>query len=91
MFVRRLTLRRVGIAVLAFLLALSAPARADECADAVDDYNAVLGRLLDAMQHFSACVADSKGTDACAADFARLRAAYGEYASTVATYKRQCL
>ena len=77
--------------MLAFLLTLAAPARADECADAVDDYNAVLGRLLDAMQHFSACVADSKGTNDCASQFARLRAAYGEYASTVATYKKQCL
>ena len=84
-------MRRVGIAVLACFCAFAAPARADECADAVDDYNAVLGRLLDAMQHFSACVADSKGSDDCASQFARLRAAYGEYVSTVATYKKQCL
>ena len=84
-------MRKVGIAVLGCLCALALPARADECADAVEDYNAVLARLLDAVQHFSVCVADSKGTDDCASEFARLRAAYGEYASTVATYKRQCL
>ena len=66
-------------------------ARADECADAVVDYNAVLSRLNDAMQHYSSCVADSKGTDKCSGAFARLRRAHEEYEAAVAVYIKQCL
>ena len=82
--------KAIGIVVLAGALTLPFAARADECSDAVDDYNAVLGRLLDAMQRFSTCVADSKGMNACGAEFAHLRVAYGEYAATVAMYEKQC-
>ena len=73
-------------------IALAAPqaAWADECGNAVTDYNAVLLALNDATQKFSACVAGSLGTDSCAREFGQLRTAYGEFQSAVAIYVKQC-
>ena len=66
------------------------PARADECGDAVRDYNALLPRLSEAVQNFSNCVAESLGRDACAREFAGVRSAYSQFQAAVAIYKRQC-
>ena len=82
---------RVVAAVVALAVALAAaPAAADECGDAVNDYNAVLSHLNDAMQRYSTCIADSKGMDDCAAAFRALRTAQGEFASAVDIYIKQC-
>ena len=78
--------------VVFLVTALSAPtlAFADACGDAVIDYNAVLVHLNTANEKFTACVANSLGTDNCAKEFERLRAAYGEFESAVAIYIKQC-
>lgn len=78
--------------VVAAIVALIAPcsALADECGDAVVDYNAVLARLEDATQKFSTCVANSLGVDNCAKEYSRLRSIFGEYESAVFIYRKQC-
>ena len=78
--------------VIAIIVLLAAPcsAFADECSDAVLDYNAVLNRLEDAMQKFSACAANSLGVDNCSKEFGRLRSAFGEFESTVLIYRKEC-
>lgn len=65
-------------------------ARADECTVAVLDYNYILPRLTDAMEKFSICVADSKGTETCSKEFSQLRTEYDQYAAAVATYMKEC-
>lgn len=80
----------VAIAATALALAATQAAMADECADAVNDYNVVLPRLNDATQRFNTCVADSKGMDDCSVAFRRLRAAHDEFSSAVAVYVKQC-
>jgi hypothetical protein len=79
-------------AVAIVIALLAAPlARADECGDAVLNYNFYLPRLNDAIQRFSTCVADSLGKDRCAKEFAALQAAYKDFASAVSYYKKNCL
>jgi hypothetical protein len=82
-----------AIPVVSFVIALfAAPmALADECSDAVMNYNHYLPRLNDAEQRFSNCVADSLGRDDCAKEFAALQAAYRDFAAAVAFYKENCL
>jgi hypothetical protein len=82
--------RSLRAVVLIIALAAPSAARADACTDAVLDYNSVLSKLLDAMQHFSTCIADSKGLDDCAGEFRRLDSAHSQYVSTVAMYVKQC-
>jgi hypothetical protein len=81
-----------SIRVLAILTALIVPqlARADECGDAVVDYNAVLAKLNEATQSFSNCVANSLGTDSCSVEFRVLRQAQGEFESAIALYIKDC-
>ncbi len=81
-----------SIRIFAIIVSLAAfqLARADECGDAVTDYNTVLPRLTDAVQHFSNCVANSLGLDTCVKEFSSLRSAYGEFQSAVALYKKEC-
>ena len=79
------------IVVLAVALAMPAAALADECGDAVRDYNDVLAQLHTANDEFTACVADSLGRKACAKEFTRLQSAYRQFESAVAMYTRQCL
>ena len=83
--------RAIRIVVLALTLALPAAAAADECGDAVRDYNDILAQLHTANDEFTACVADSLGRKKCAGEFARLQSAYRQYESAVAMYTRQCL
>jgi hypothetical protein len=83
--------RAIRIVVLALTLALPAAAAADECGDAVRDYNDILAQLHTANDEFTACVADSLGRKKCAREFARLQSAYRQYESAVAMYTRQCL
>jgi hypothetical protein len=76
-----------------FLLTLAAgasPAAADECGDAVRDYNSVVIALTDATRTFSECVAGSLGMDSCAAQFGKVQSSYNQYASIVAFYSKQC-
>jgi hypothetical protein len=82
-----------AIRVVSFVVALfTAPmALADECYDAVLNYNHYLPRLNDAEQRFSTCVAESLGNNDCAKEFAALQAAYKDFASAVAFYKKNCL
>ena len=77
------------LAVIAALIVVQT-AQADECGDAVRDYNAILPKLSEVTQHFTNCVADSLGRDACGKEFNGLRKAYGEFQSAVAMYKREC-
>jgi len=81
------------IRVVSFAIAMLAGplAFADECSDAVMNYNHYLPRLNDAQQRFANCVADSLGRDDCAKEFAALQAAYRDFASAVAFYKQNCL
>ncbi len=66
---------------------MAAPAVfADECGDTVRDYNAVLSRLTDAIEQFSTCIADSKGSE----PFNRLRSVHSQFASVVTIYSNQC-
>lgn len=81
----------IRIVVLALTLALPPAAAADECGDAVRDYNDILAQLHTANDEFTACVADSLGRKKCAREFARLQSAYRQYESAVAMYTRQCL
>ena len=83
--------RAIRFVVLALTLALPAAAAADECGDAVRDYNDILAQLHTANDEFTACVADSLGRKKCAREFARLQSAYRQYESAVAMYTRQCL
>jgi len=78
------------LAVLLGLVAGAIPARADECGDAVRDYNDVVIALTEATQQFSNCVAGSLGMNACDGEFGKLRSAYGRYASVVAFYSKNC-
>ncbi len=78
------------IALAATQFAATPPAWADECTDAVLDYNEVLSQLTDAMEKFSTCIADSKGTDNCLHEFNRLRSAHGQFAAAVSVYVKQC-
>jgi hypothetical protein len=75
------------------VIALMSPqlARADECGNAVTDYNFLLSRLTDAMQRLSNCIADSKGLDRCSSEFKQLQSAYNEYAAAVSAYNKECL
>ncbi len=68
----------------------NAPARADGCTVAVLDYNYILPRLNDAMDKFSTCIADSKGTDKCSNEFNQLRIEHDQFAAAVATYMKEC-
>jgi hypothetical protein len=81
-----------SIRVVSIMISLVIPqlAWADECGDAVTDYNAVLVKLHDATQKFSNCVANSLGTDNCSNEYRQLRAAYGEFESAVSIYIKQC-
>jgi len=79
---------RILVAIAA--LAVTQTVRADECGDAVRDYNAILPQLNEAVQHFTACLANSLGRDACGKEFNGLRKAWGEFQSAVAMYKREC-
>jgi hypothetical protein len=72
-------------------LAISRLAWADECGDAVTDYNTVLDQLNDATQKFSSCIANSLGTDGCSKEFGRLRMVYSQYQSAVTLYRTQCV
>ena len=83
--------RTICIAVFVLALAIPAAAFADECGDAVRDYNDILAQLHTANDEFTACVADSLGRKTCAKEFARLRSAYRLYESAVVMYTRQCL
>jgi hypothetical protein len=82
-----------SIRIFAIIVSLAAfqLARADECGNAVTDYNTVLPRLTDAVQHFSNCVANSLGLDTCAKEFNSLRSVYGEFQSAVTLYKKECI
>jgi hypothetical protein len=80
---------RVGAVIVS--LAFAPVAWADECGDAVRDYNTVIGRLEDAMQQFSTCVANSLGRHHCSREFSRLQSAYAEYQSVVSIYSKQCI
>jgi hypothetical protein len=82
-----------SLGVVSIIVSLTFPhvAWADECGDAVRDYNAVMNRLEDAMQKFQSCTANSLGRDTCVAEYRRLRSAYGEYESAVTLYKKQCI
>ncbi len=84
-------IRSVGIGAVIVSLVCAPVARADECGDAVRDYNTVIGRLEDAMQQFSTCVANSLGRHNCSREFSRLQSAYAEYQSAVFIYTRQCI
>ncbi|MBS0535803.1 MAG: hypothetical protein JSR72_17255 [Proteobacteria bacterium] len=81
----------IRIVVVAAALAIPAAALADECGDAVRDYNDILAQLHTANDDFTACVADSLGRKTCAREFAKLQAAYRLYESAVTMYTRQCL
>ena len=78
--------------VVSFAIALlAAPvASADECYDAVLNYNHFLGEVLDAMQAYSTCIADSKGMDRCDKPFAKLQEAHKQFAAAVSLYIKQC-
>jgi hypothetical protein len=80
----------IHAAALAIFLAGAQGALADECGDTVRDYNSVLSHLTDAMEHFSACVADSKGLKDCAKEFGELRSAYRQFMSVVEIYSKEC-
>jgi hypothetical protein len=80
----------LGVTLAAVSLTAAGPAFADECGDAVLDYNAILSRLHDAQDRFATCVADSKGTDDCSREFRRLQLAHGQFASSVAVYIKMC-
>ena len=84
-------IKSLGVVSIVISLTIPQIVMADECGDAVRDYNAVMTRLEDAMQKFSSCTANSLGRDMCAAEFRRLRSAYGEYESAVVVYKKQCI
>jgi len=83
--------KAAGLVSIVIALTCAQIASADECGDAVRDYNAVMNRLEDAMQKFTGCTASSLGRDSCAAEFRKLQSAFGEYGSAVAIYKKQCL
>lgn len=76
-----------------FLLALigsASTATADECGDAVRDYNVVVIALTEATQQFSNCVAGSLGMNNCAAELGKLNSNYNQYAAIVAFYSKNC-
>jgi hypothetical protein len=79
------------VALAAISLTAARPALADECNDAVLDYNAILSRLTDAMQNYSTCIADSKGNDTCARAFRKLQLAQDQFESSVKIYIKTCL
>jgi hypothetical protein len=84
---------RIVSIVISLAVAQSAtimPARADGCTVAVLDYNYILPRLNDAMDKFSTCIADSKGTDKCLKEFSQLRIEHEQFAAAVATYMKEC-
>ncbi|MCW5694416.1 MAG: hypothetical protein KIT48_18820 [Pseudolabrys sp.] len=83
--------KTMRIVVLALALAIPGAALADECGDAVRDYNDILAQLHTANDEFTACVADSLGRKTCAKEFARLQSAYRMFESAVVMYTRQCL
>jgi hypothetical protein len=89
--VRKSIVAVVVAPVLAMVLAAVPAARADECSNAVSDYNSVLARLNDAAQKFTDCVANSLGADACSKEFGKLRSVYGEFQSAVALYRKVCI
>ena len=84
---------RVLALLAALTIQLTAPrlALADECNNAVLDYNAILSRLTDARDEYSTCIADSKGTDDCSRAFRKLQLMQGQFASAVAIYIKACL
>ena len=79
------------VAVILAVLGGPVAAFADECGDAVRDYNAVLLEMNAATEKFSACVAESLGKNNCATEFRHLQLVYGQYQAAVAVYIRQCL
>jgi hypothetical protein len=84
-------IKAAGLVLIVIALTCAQIASADECGDAVRDYNAVMNRLEDAMQKFTGCTAGSLGRDSCTAEFRKLQSAYAEYESAVTIYKKQCL
>jgi hypothetical protein len=79
-------------AAVVVVASISSPlAWADECGNAVGDYNTVLAQLNDATQEFSACVADSLGMHDCATQFKKLQLLYGQFQAAVDVYLKQCL
>ena len=80
--------KTMRIVVLALALAIPAAAAADECGDAVRDYNDILAQLQTANEQFNTCVADSLGRKTCAKEFARLQSAYRMFESAVTMYTR---
>lgn len=84
-------LKSLRLFLLVSVLTVSWPAFADECGDAVVDYNSVLSHLSDALARYSTCIADSKGNDDCVREFRRLQLAQSQFASSVAIYIKACL
>ena len=83
-------IKLIGVVCLVLALAGATAALADECGDAVRDYNSVLSRLTDAMERFSTCVADSKGLKDCAKEFGQLHSLHRQFSSVVAIYSKDC-
>ena len=65
-------------------------ARADDCSDAVDNYNFVTGQLSDALHRYVNCISSSRGTDDCSSEFRRVRSAQDDFESAVSQFQSNC-
>jgi predicted outer membrane protein len=81
-------MRAVFAAVIAVALAPGSD-RTDSCKQATDRYNRIKAEVEAAVEVFATCLANSRGRDACVAEFdeldaveARLEAVVGEHQET---------
>jgi hypothetical protein len=71
-------------------LAFPTTAFADDCEDAVQQYNSVLSDMDSTIRRLRSCVADSKARDDCSTEFRRLKSAYDDFETAVSRYRRDC-
>jgi len=63
---------------------------ASECNDAVDAYNSATQDISSYLRRYANCVADSRGSDDCSAEFRRLRSSQDDFESAVGDYQSNC-
>lgn len=69
----------------------AAPAPVDRCQAGVTRYNANLDTMIGVLRTYTNCVGESRGRQACSAEFTRLRAAHVVLEAAVKVINTQCL
>jgi hypothetical protein len=65
-------------------------AGAEECNDAIEQYNSTLSDIEYALRRYSRCVSGSQGQDDCYSEFRRLKSAQDDFEAAVSDHGSEC-